>query len=245
MDSGFEKVVAESIHQYLNQALGRELPFWGALYLAITALVAAGAAFFGSYLRKRAEQAAMSADFGNALQQMSRQTTAVETIKTSLASQLETLKSINERDTAFVTYQREQITTHLNAMFVSASEVIAICDLVSRRTWTESEDHKETQQKLLLHLGAMRLHVVILREFRAIDTAFSDELIQKLDTVRERWDYAFGELSKKDPMFKILAPDSEPYSGMKYVELAQKLYLAAIYLVDKVGSIPSKMQIPK
>jgi hypothetical protein len=244
MEPNLEQLIADAIHQYVSQALGRELPIWAALYLLTTAIVAAVAAYLGSYLRKRAEQSVINANFGTALAQLREQTTATETIKAELTSQIEALKSVNERQRSFAVHQRERIIRHIDALFDSAAEVLSIADVCRRRTWTEGGDHAETQQRILSQISAMRLHIVALRDFNAIEDSVCQEVVLMLEAIRDRWDAAFGELAKKDPSFAAKFPAAAPYDGMRYVELGGRLLDKATELVDLIGSIPRKVQIP-
>jgi hypothetical protein len=186
MESNLEQLIADAIHQYVSQALGRELPIWAALYLLTTAIVAAVAAYLGSYLRKRAEQSVINANFGTALAQLREQTTATETIKAELTSQIEALKSVNERQRSFAVHQRERIIRHIDALFDSAAEVLSIADVCRRRTWTEGGDHAETQQRILSQISAMRLHIVALRDFNAIEDSVCREVVSMLEAIRDR-----------------------------------------------------------
>lgn len=92
----------------------------GVIYVIVTAVTASVAAYFGSFLRKRAELDIANANFKTALGQMREQTLAVETIKTQLASDLEAIRTSNARETSFTAYRRDQITHHLEELFTSA-----------------------------------------------------------------------------------------------------------------------------
>jgi hypothetical protein len=244
MEGELNKVAIDYIDTAISQIVGKELKVWALINLGSVVVVASIAAYFGAYLRKRAELRAVASDFENALNQLKAQTGATETIRTRLASELERLKSSNERERSFVSYQRDRLSSHLDSLYLCAAEIFAISDVVRRRTWTESNSYAETQQRMLTHISTMRLHAIVLREFSAIDKQASDIILSKLGLVRNAWDNLIGELAKKDPTFSQQFPAAPAYDGAKYFELGGQLYSEATELVDIVGNIPKNIRLP-
>jgi len=118
MEGELNKVAIDYIDTAISQIVGKELKVWALINLGSVVVVASIAAYFGAYLRKRAELRAVASDFENALNQLKAQTGATETIRTRLASELERLKSSNERERSFVSYQRDRLSSHLDSLYL-------------------------------------------------------------------------------------------------------------------------------
>ena len=262
-------------YKLIQQVLHQGFVSMGTVVIFASLLAAGVGAYFGSYLKKKAEIRATDEGFGRFLDQLRIQTDAterirgqileettksIETLKLDLGQNLErfragleedlqkkveTLRDALERERVFDTFSRNRLAVHLDRVLESTIELGYLSDLVGKRTWAESAQLLETERGVYSHLKLIKMNVAILRALNAIHQPLSDKIVRLTGPIWFSWGKLTGELALTLPTFRKEHPNEPEFSPSRYQDIWCKFCGDVKDLEDAVLELPPSVLLPK
>jgi hypothetical protein len=201
-----DEKVLESLTALLHNQFTTQL-----LWTALLSLAAAGlGAYFGAYLGKKAERRAEQEAFAGRLQEEITKTFETEKVKDTIADAsgraMERLRTHLQREVAFVTFQRDLIARHQDALISALKDCSAIAEL-AKYEWRE-EDISTNRTKMTSCLHNATLSAAMLLAMNAIPRDVHDTLATATDDVSDRWDKVLSLKFSNTSAFRNQVPNA-------------------------------------
>jgi hypothetical protein len=216
--------VEAEIKSAVSAALRQELSLGLLLMALLSVMSAAIGAYFGSFLKQRALNAANRHDFELLLSNMKRQTQEVESVKgqIQLESQraLELIRSEMGEQRENLALKRDRINTSFGTALNALAEVELLVRVVRLRGF-DSSKWLDSTSNLYRASSAIETNLGLLILLGAVPEGSTVEM----ETSNVRWEYdrILGYLHYKEPSFRQEYPTSPEFSSEVFNEIYSDL----------------------